>query len=96
MRDIDPTSAAMAIEVNRVIDAMRLRPYMDAEPTSLPQIVSIAFGVTPALIKSRQVNVDALRFVRWLQEQLPAPRVAVHALLRKLERQPRAFFPHCH
>lgn len=96
MRDIDPTSAAMAIELNRVIDAMRLRPYMDAEPTSLPQIVSIAFGDIPALIKPHQVNVDALRFACWLRDQLPAPRVVVHALQRKLERQPRAFIPHCY
>lgn len=93
MRDIDSTSAAMAVEVNRVIDAMQLRPYMDAEPTSLPQIVSIAFNDTPALLKPHQVNVDALRFSRWLAEQLPAPRVAIHALMRKLERQPRAFIP---
>ncbi|OCA02294.1 hypothetical protein [Akkermansia glycaniphila] len=77
-----------AAEINRALVALRLSPYCNAEPTTQPGVVNIAYGPEPALLKPHQANVDALMFARYLSTHLPSPEIIVALLDRKRAAQP--------
>ena len=90
MTDTIPESNCWAAnEINKVLVALQLSPYCNAEPTTQPGIVNIAYGPEPALLKPLQANVDALMFIRFLSTHLPSPEIIVALLDRKRAAQPQ-------
>lgn len=91
--NIPETNRWAAEEINKVLVTLRLSPYCNAEPTSQPGIVNIAYGPEPALLKPLQANVDALMFIRYLSTHLPSPEIIIALLDRKRSAQPQAPTP---
>lgn len=81
--NIPETNRWAAVKINQILVRLKVSPYCNAEPTSTPGVVNIAYGPEATLLKPHQVNVDALQFAIYLRDHLPSPEIILALLDRK-------------